>query len=173
MQAGTWSVEDEDAAPSRCCVLSQTASSPSSVFNLLLIEGTTLGDVDVSLHVRAREGRTDQGGGVVWRARDASNYYIARYNPLESNYRVYVVKDGERRQLASADVRLDSEAWHVLRVRMAADHIECFLDGRKHLDARDHTLAEPGSVGLWSKADAQTQFDDLTLHALDGHGANR
>ena len=168
-EVGDWQFEEEAEAPSGCCVLAQKASSPSSVFNLVLIDSAPLADVDISVNVRARHGRVDRGGGVVWRARDAHNYYIARYNPLEENYRVYVVQDGERRQLESADVRLDPQAWHVLRVRMVGDHIECFLDGQQYLEARDGTFAAPGRVGLWTKADAQTQFDDLSLNTLGAH----
>ncbi|MBA3257018.1 MAG: DUF1080 domain-containing protein, partial [Pyrinomonadaceae bacterium] len=102
------------------------------------------------------------GGGVVWRARDAKNYYIARYNPLEGNYRVYKVEDGRRTQLGTSDVKR-SEGWHTLRVTMTGERIECYFDGRKYLDVSDSTFKSAGKIGLWTKADAQTHFDDLTV----------
>lgn len=164
---GEWGVESAEQAPSGSHVLAQKASNRSPVFNVALVEGSTHTDVDLTVRLRARRGRIDQGGGVVWRARDARNYYIARYNPLEDNYRVYYVEDGRRRQLDSADVRLDHEAWHTLRVRMVGDHIECFLNGEKHLDVRDTTFPAAGMIGLWTKADAQTHFDELAVQGLD------
>jgi len=166
--AGTWRVETLQGASSGSRVLVQTASNRSPVFNVTLVEDSPHADVDISVRLRAREGRIDQGGGVVWRAKDARNYYIARFNPLEDNYRVYVVKNGRRRQLDSADVKLDHRAWHTLRVTMRGDHIECFLNGDKHLDVRDDTFTGAGMIGLWTKADAVTEFDDLSLTVPGG-----
>ncbi len=160
--SGAWAVAKGEGAPSAPWVLAQTATNPEAAFNVALIGGATYRDLDVSVHLRARHGKVDQGGGLVWRAKDGRNYYIARYNPLEDNLRVYTVTDGRRRQLASAEVRLDRAAWHVLRVQMSGDHITCALDGRALLSLHDPTFAEPGRIGLWTKADAQTWFDDLT-----------
>ena len=100
----------------------------------------------------------------MWRARDASNHYIARYNPLEDNYRVYKVVDGRRSELRSAAIR-HTDGWHTLRVEMVGDHIQCCYDGRKILDVKDSTFTQGGQIGLWSKADARSHTDDLTLKA--------
>jgi hypothetical protein len=107
-------------------------------------------------------GDTDRGGGLIWRAKDKDDYYICRYNPLEDNYRVYKVENGKRTQFASAKAAGD-EAWHTLRATMSGSKIACFLDGKKLLEADDSTFAGAGMVGLWSKADAQSFFDDLTV----------
>ena len=112
--------------------------------------------------MRAVAGEVDRGGGLIWRARDAKNYYIARYNPLEDNFRVYKVQDGKRTQFQSAKVPGD-EAWHTLRVTMAGPRITCRLDGKTLLEVEDATLPDAGMIGLWSKADAQSYFDDLTV----------
>ena len=167
VEAGEWRVEADEHAPSGARVLVQRADSGDSVFNLVLIPDARRQDVDLSIHLRAREGRIDQGGGVVWRARDRHNYYVARYNPLEDNLRVYDVKDGQRHQLQSADLRVDPQAWHALRVRMIGEHIEVFLDDTKYLEVRDGTFADGGMVGLWMKADAVTAFDDVALGWLE------
>ena len=107
-------------------------------------------------------GKNDQGGGLVWRAKDAKNYYIARYNPLEDNFRVYKVEGGKRTMFENAKVPGDME-WHTLRITMKGSKITCYLDGKKHLEAEDSTFPEAGRIGLWSKADAQSYFDDLTV----------
>jgi len=85
-------------------------------------------------------------------------------NPLEDNFRLYKV-GGKRTQLETTkdDVKMPAGEWHAIKVTMAGDHIECFLDGKKLLDARDDTFKEAGKVGLWSKADAQTHLDLLTV----------
>jgi hypothetical protein len=142
-------------------VLAQKAKNEDAVFNVALVEGTSYKDLDLSVRLKAVAGDVDRGGGVVWRAKDAKNYYIARYNPLEDNFRVYKVQDGKRTQFASAKIPGD-EKWHTLRVTMVGNKITCYLDGQKHLEAEDMTFPGAGMIGLWSKADAQSYFDDLT-----------
>ena len=143
-------------------VLAQKAKNDDAMFNVALVEGTSYKDLDLSVRMRAVAGEVDQGGGLVWRAKDKDNYYIARYNPLEDNFRVYKVEDGKRTQFQSVKIPGDN-LWHVLRVTMAGTKITCYLDGKKHLEAEDATFPEAGRVGLWSKADAQSYFDDLTV----------
>lgn len=160
---GEWILDSDPTTKDRGTVLAQTARNPSAVFNVVLVNDTRYGDVDITVELRAITGKIDQGGGVVWRAADAKNYYIARYNPLEDNLRVYYVKQGRRTMLQSATVRLDHEAWHTLRVTMTGDYIVGYLNGNKHLDTHDTTFADPGMIGLWTKADAVTNFDELSV----------
>jgi hypothetical protein len=158
-EVGEWKV----VATPEGKVLAQTAKSPNSVFNVALASETDVRDVDISVRMKAIAGQNDQGGGLVWRAKDAKNYYVARNNPLGSgSYNVYKVVDGRRSMIKGAPLKR-SEGWHTLRVVMTGDHIECYHDGKKYLDVHDSTLPEAGKIGLWSKSDAQSQFDDLTL----------
>lgn len=143
-------------------VLAQTAASPDKVFNVALARDTKAADVALSVRLKPVKGADDQGGGLVWRARDAKNYYVARFNPLEDNFRVYKVVDGKRTQLGTVDVKRQ-QGWHVLKVRMVGDRMTCDLDGVAHLDAQDSTFPDAGMIGLWTKADAATEFDDLEL----------
>jgi hypothetical protein len=159
---GDWKIVAETDTPSRPNVLAQLAKNSGSTFNLILASGTNNKNVDISVKMKAVAGKEDQGGGLVWRAKDSNNYYVARYNPLEDNYRVYKVEKGHRIQLQNADIK-HSDGWHTLRVEMTGDHIQCYYDGQKQLDVKDSTFKEAGRIGLWSKADAQSQFDDLTL----------
>lgn len=160
---GAWTVVQDSTAPSGDRVLAQLERSPGPDFNVVLLDGVSRQAVDVSVAFRSIAGEIDQGGGLVWRAKDARNYYIARYNPLEDNYRVYEVVEGQRQQLQSADLGR-TPGWHTLRVTMAGDLIRCFHDGEPFLEVRDTTFTEAGRIGLWTKADAQTHFDDLTVH---------
>jgi hypothetical protein len=161
-EVGKWEV----VATSEGRVLAQKAENPDATFNVALVSGTSAKDLDLSVRLKPVAGKEDQGGGLVWRAKDAKNYYIARYNPLEDNFRVYKVVDGKRTMFQDAKAP-KLEGWRSIRVVMKGDHIECSLDGTKLLDVHDTTFPEAGRVGLWSKADAQSHFDDLTLRPLD------
>ncbi len=143
-------------------VLYQKARNDDATFNVALVEGTECQDIELSVKLKPVAGEVDRGGGLVWRARDSKNYYLARYNPLEDNFRLYKVQDGKRTQLKSAKLPGDDQ-WHTLRVTMVATKIACYLDGQKHLEADDATFPGAGMIGLWTKADAQSYFDDLTV----------
>lgn len=156
-EVGEWRIADDGGNK----VLFQSGKSPDKVFNVALVEGFAMQDVDLSVRFKAISGDDDRGGGLVWRAKDKDNYYICRYNPLENNFRLYHVLEGKRTLLDSRDIK-HADGWHTIRVTMRGEHIECFHDGKKHLDEDDWALADAGRIGLWSKADARTYFDDLT-----------
>ena len=157
---GKWTVEKSDHGKA----LAQTAKNSNPTFNVTLITGTEFKDGDISVKMKAVAGEIDQGGGIVWRAKDARNYYFARYNPLEDNYRLYKVIHGKRTLLQNADI-MHSDGWHSLRVNVSGDHVQCYYDGKKYLDFEDSSIQPAGRIGLWSKADAQSHFDDLTLES--------
>jgi len=145
-------------------VLAQTsAQGPNRLFNLCVAQETRFTDIDLTVAFKAVAGKLDQGGGAVWRYKDAKNYYIARMNPLEDNYRVYKVVGGKRTQLASADVKIAAGQWHTLRIVHRGQHIECRLDGKPCLDVKNDAFKDAGQIGLWTKADAQTYFADLRV----------
>jgi len=165
---GIWKVQKDDSAPSKTgYVLAQTAAGPRRLFNLCVKDKIALRDLEISVAFKAVRGDEDQGGGLVWRYQDADNYYIARMNPLESNYRLYRVVQGKRIQLATKeDVKIPAGEWHDLKVKHIGDRIECHLDGKKYLEARDAAFTRAGRVGLWTKADAQTWFDTVVVIEL-------
>ena len=99
----------------------------------------------------------------IWRAKDADNYYIARWNPLEKNFRVYYVKDGQRKQLASVDIKTDPSKWHEIEIEHVGNKIVAEFDDKKVIEIEDSTFTEGGMVGLWTKADAATAFDDFEV----------
>jgi hypothetical protein len=160
-----WKVVADTTAPSgKGLVLAQTAASPNAVFNLCVADKGSYRDVEVSVAFKAMKGELDRGGGVVWRYQDANNYYIVRMNPLEDNYRLYKVVAGKRTQLAGKEgLTVPSGEWHRIKVRQEGAKITCWLDGKKLLEATDETFTKTGRVGLWSKADAQTYFDQFQV----------
>ncbi len=137
-------------------------------YNVALVSESSFKNVVISMQVKAVSGKEDQGGGPVWRAIDADNYYIARWNPLEDNFRIYYVKDGERAQIASMKIKLDPTKWHSIKIIMKGHHIEGWLNSEKRLEVNDDTFKEAGMVGLWTKADASTLFDDFIARPAAG-----
>lgn len=160
-----WKIVEDKTAPSKKGqVLVQTAEGPGPLFNLCVLDDSSFKDGEVSVAFKALKGKADQGGGLVWRYQDANNYYVARFNPLEDNFRLYKVVAGKRIQLATKeDLTAKAGEWHTLSIKMTGDQIECSLDGKRQLEAKDDTIQKAGKVGLWTKADAQTAFDDLKI----------
>jgi hypothetical protein len=99
---------------------------------------------------------------------DKDNYYIARFNPLEDNFRIYYVLDGARKKLASARVKLPAGKWHTLKIVQNGSRFEGYLNGRKLLNGANNLFTKPGGVGLWTKADAVTSFDDFSVNPFTG-----
>ena len=159
---GKWEIVGDGSAPTppNAVALSRTENS-GRTYNLLLAEKTSFRDVEIRIKVRANDGREDQGGGPIWRAKDERNYYIARWNPLEDNFRVYYVKEGIRKQIGSARVHLDAKGWHQIRIRNVGDKIIAEIDGKSLIEVTDSTFKDTGMIGLWTKADAATAFDDV------------
>lgn len=163
-EGSVWKVRQDESAPAGANVLTQTSSAgPNPLFNLCVAAKSSYKDVDLTVSFKALTGKIDQGGGPVWRYKDANNYYIARMNPLEDNFRVYKVVDGRRQQLGSSDVEAPAGKWHTIRVVQKGNQIQCYLNGKLHLDVKDDTFTDAGKIGLWTKADAVTSFDKLSV----------
>ena len=154
---GAWTVNQQGSNR----VLAQTAKNADAVFNVIVRTDVLFSDIDCTVRLKANRGVVDQGGGIVWRLKDARTYYLARFNPLEDSFRVYKVLDGKRTQLASTKVPGDLE-WHTLRIIMKGSQIRCTLDQQHPLEVEDSAIRSFGRVGLWTKSDAQSDFDDFT-----------
>ncbi|MEZ5979340.1 MAG: hypothetical protein R3F34_14130 [Planctomycetota bacterium] len=163
MVDGTWELRADASSPSppTCFALADPDGHFAEVFNLCWRPDVSVADVDVVVALRADAGEEDRGGGPAWRVVGENDYYLVRWNPLEDNFRVYSVVGGDRVQLDSVRLVADREAWHTIRARMVGDRITCWFDGEELLHARDAKLTSAGGVGLWTKADAATSFDDF------------
>ncbi len=128
-------------------------------------------DVDVSVRFRPVSGRVDQAGGLVWRYQNEDNYYIVRANALEDNVVLYKVQNGERTDLPvkgegrtyGKSAEVPAAQWSTLRVVATGPRFEVYFNGTKLYEVEDSTFKGTGRVGVWTKADSITQFDDLTV----------
>jgi len=136
-------------------------------FPVAAANSPSFGDVSVSVRCKPVGGRVDRACGIVWRYVDENNYYLTRANALEDNVCWYYVQNGRRVEAKCVAVKVPSGVWHSLRADMRGDHIDVYFNGKKLMDAHDSRFTAPGKVGVWTKADSYTLFDDLTASPLE------
>ncbi|MCU1233431.1 MAG: hypothetical protein JWP63_1398 [Candidatus Solibacter sp.] len=157
-----WTIERDDSATSKPNVLKQ---SGEATYPICLKDDTGLKDGFVEVKFKPISGKEDQAGGVVWRAKDSNNYYVARANALEGNVTIYHTVNGRRTEKKRAEMKVASNAWHTLRVDFQGNHFTVILDGKKAIEWDDATFKDAGKVGVWTKADSVTLFDDFSYGA--------
>jgi hypothetical protein len=163
---GRWVIEEMAGAPSGRRVLVQRAVE--NVFNVIVAPVGPYADVDASVQFKPMLGREDASGGIVFRFHDGT-YHVIRANALENNFNLYAYDRG-RREIAGARVPAPALGqWHTIRVVAVGDHIQGYLDGTLRLDYRDRRFRS-GRVGLWTKADSVTAFDDLVIRGVPSAG---
>jgi hypothetical protein len=147
------------------------ADNTRSRFPVAVVTDVSAGDVDLSVRFKPVSGRVDQAAGLVWRFQNEDNYYIVRANALENNVVAYKVERGKRTDLPvkgegrtyGKKAPVPAGQWSTLRVVAAGPLFTVYLNDRKLYDVEDRTFTEAGKVGVWTKADSVTQFDDLTI----------
>lgn len=173
---GRWLVQEEEGAPSGRLVLAQTDADPTSYrFPLCAANGSAARDLRLSVRFKPVAGKKDQAGGLVWRYRDPGNYYVARANALENNVVAYKVVDGKRmdidlrgqRETYGVKATVPAGRWSTLSVAAHQNVFEIALNGSRLFEVEDQTFSTAGSVGVWTKADSVTFFDDLVVEVLD------
>ncbi len=179
---GVWVVIKDAAAPSQPNVLAQTDMEATSYrFPLCVFDGLTTTDVDLSVKFKPVKGKVDQAAGLLWRYRDQDNYYIVRANALENNVVLYKVEKGKRTDLDPKDAglfaygkkaKVPSGEWSTLRVVANGNLFEVYLNGEKLFEVEDNTFTSAGKVGVWTKADSYTLFDDLSITELKSDKQN-
>jgi hypothetical protein len=154
-----WTVEGEGSAPSAPNVLRQ---SGAGTFPWCVKKGASLTDGFVEVKFKPEAGNEDQAGGVVWRWKDSDNYYVARANALENNVSLYYTEAGRRKTLKYVDAPVPPKVWHTLRVEFLGQRISVALNGKTYIDYQDAHISGAGAVGVWTKADSVTAFDDFS-----------
>ena len=154
-----WAVVADPSAPSKPNVLKQ---SGTATYPVCIKDDTNITDGVVEVKFKPIEGKEDQAGGVLWRAKDVNNYYVARANALEDNVTIYHTINGRRTEKKRTSMKVASNQWHTLRVEFQGNHFTVTLDGKKALDWDDETFKDAGKVGVWTKADSVTLFDDFS-----------
>jgi hypothetical protein len=160
--APRWAVEAEPTAPSAPHVLKQSGSGD---FPWCVKKGAVLADGFVEVRFKALSGREDQAGGVVWRWKDGDNYYVARANALENNVSLYYTEGGRRKTIKYVDAPVARNQWHLLRVEFRGAGIRVILNGKTYISVEDTHIVGEGAVGVWTKADSVTLFDDFSYAA--------
>ena len=156
--APRWTVEADRTAPSAPNVLKQSGSGD---FPWCVMRDKSFADGFVEVKFKPVSGREDQAGGVIWRWKDGDNYYVARANALENNVSLYYTEKGSRKTIKYVNAPVPRNAWHTLRAEFRDKHIRILLDGKAYIEVDDAHIAGAGAVGVWTKADSVTLFDDF------------
>jgi len=157
--APKWAVEKDPTAPSTPNVLKQ---SGVGTFPWCVKKETALTDGVVEVKFKPISGSDDAAGGVVWRWKDGDNYYVARANALENNVSLYYTQNGRRNTIKYVDAPVAKNQWHTLRVEFSGRRIQVALYGKVYIEIDDDHIVGPGAVGVWTKADSVTAFDDFS-----------
>jgi hypothetical protein len=157
-----WSVEVDPTAPSAPHVLQQ---SGAGTFPWCVKKNASLSDGHVEVKFKPMRGSEDQAGGVLWRWKDGNHYYVARANALENNVSLYYTEKGKRNTLRYVDAPVPPNSWHKLRVEFSGTHIRVALNGKVYIELEDARIKGAGAVGVWTKADSVTVFDDFSYAA--------
>jgi hypothetical protein len=155
-----WTVEREVSAPSPPNVLKQSGEGK---FPWCVKTNVSLLDGRIEVKFKPISGKEDQAGGLIWRWLDGDNYYVARANALEDNVTIYYTLKGVRHERGRASMKVASNEWHTLAVEFRGSHFTVFLDGKKGLEWEDDTFKNAGAVGVWTKADSVTLFDNFSF----------
>ena len=164
--APQWQIIRDTSAPTQPYVLAQTSSDPTgNRCPMAILENVSLQNGDVSVRLKPVSGREDRAGGVVWRYRDANNYYLVRANALTKTVVVYKVERGQRSQVG-LEVRHDipSNAWSILKVSVRGPKFQVYVNHHRILESWDRTFNGAGKVGLWTVSDSVTYFDDFRVY---------
>ena len=161
-----WTIEQEPTAPSKAKVVKQSGRAS---YPLLLKNGTSLKDGFIEVQFKALSGSEDRAAGLVWRAKDADNYYVVRANALEDNVVLYKTVNGVRSSLDivgrkggyGVKVPVPAQQWHRLRVEFKGNRFKVLYNGKPLFEVEDATFRDAGMVGLWTKADSVTLFDEV------------
>ena len=165
--AGDWQVLATERAKSPPHVLVQRmAKGAEHAYKVVLLKNAFAADLTLAVSFLPIQGQADMGGGLIWRAADDRNYYLARANPLEQNIRVYRVEKGIRHLLENFNQTIDVKQWRTLRVTHQGCRVNIFYDDKQVFDLCDKTFHH-GMIGLWTKSDAVTYFDNLQLQHLN------
>ncbi len=157
-----WAIEADATAPSKPNVLKQLGKG---AFPWCVKNGVAVTDGFVEVKFKPISGKQDQAGGVVWRFKDGDHYYVARANALENNVSLYYTEQGNRKRIKYVDAPVPGNVWHTLRVEFLGKRIKVSLDGKTYIELDDSHITGSGAVGVWTKADSVTAFDDFSYGA--------
>jgi hypothetical protein len=157
-----WTVEPDAEAPSKPNIVKQSGVGD---FPWCALKRASVADGYVQVRFKALAGRRDQAGGVMWRWKDGNNYYVARANALENNVSLYYTAKGRRNTIKYVDAPVPRNIWHTLRVDFSGTSIKVTLNGKTYIEVQDRNIPGSGAVGMWTKADSVTAFDDFAFDA--------
>jgi 3-keto-disaccharide hydrolase len=162
---GAWTVVADPTAKGGLAVEQTSTDTTDYRFPLAIPASWSAKNLRAEIRFKAVGGKVDRAGGIAVRVEDPDNYYIARANALEDNVTIYHVVNGRRTERKRTNMKVASNQWHTLRVDFQGSHFTVTYNGKKAIDWDDETFKDAGRVGVWTKADSVTLFDDFSYGA--------
>ncbi|MBM3897909.1 MAG: hypothetical protein FJ358_05225 [Thaumarchaeota archaeon] len=161
--AGVWNIINDDTSPSGPLVIAQTAKDRTPIhFPILIFENGIYSDARISARIKPVDGSVDRAGGIAFKFVDTGNYYVARINALENTIQLYKFLGSRMFPLASIEVLVEVDKWHLLEVETFGPVIRCYYEGKLVIEKEDNSI-ESGKAGFWTKSDSVTYFDDFII----------
>ena len=164
---GKWTVVNDETSFAGRAIEQSSTDQTDYRFPLAIFEPVVAKNIDVSVRFKPVAGRIDQAGGIAVRILDADNYYVVRANALEDNVRFYRVVQGRREQIGGTDIKVTSNEWHALGLKAKGERFTIEFDGKTLFSTSDKTFAGAGKIGLWTKSDSVTRFDQIAIDVME------
>ena len=158
-----WQAVKDAEAPGGWALAETTRDSTDLHFPFCISTDATARDFDATLRFKPVSGTREQAGGLMFRAWDATDYFVARASALDGTVKLYRMIGGRRAQLATKDAKVTLGKWHELRVLAVDKRIEVFFDGVSMFALEDRGIVRPGAIGVWSPSDSVTHFGSLLV----------
>jgi hypothetical protein len=164
---GKWTVVNDETSFAGRAIEQSSTDRTDYRFPLAIFEPVVAKNIDVSVKFKPVAGLVDQAAGIAVRLLDGDNYYVVRANALEDNVRFYRVVSGRREQIDGVNIKVASNEWHSLGPKAVNERFAVEFDGKRLFTTSDKTFAGAGKVGLWTKSDSVTRFDQIAIDVLE------
>jgi hypothetical protein len=119
---------------------------------------------EISMRFQLVDGALDQCAGILFDLKPNGDYLAVRFNGKEDNLVLWTFNKGVRKfvKRGSEEVPLPMKQWEGMKIAVHGAKLEGYLNGKRLLE---YTLPEPvsGKVGVWSKTDSVSYFDEFTV----------
>lgn len=163
--SAVWRIETDPRSPRGKVLIQKSTDSSSARYPICLYDGIRTLNADVTVSFATVSGKIDQVAGIVLRATDEGNYYVARASAKDNTVTLSRFVGGTGSELTSVAAKVPSGTWQTLRFKIDRDRLTVYLNGQQVIDWSDNRHTREGRAGLWTRSDSVTMFDDLSIIA--------
>ncbi len=134
-------------------------------FPVLAYNDEKFDDFTFSTRIKIVGGAMAQMGGMVFRYKDAKNYYVLVASVLDKHFWFFKIVNGVRSdRLIGPAIEISKDEWHDISVQCDGNHINCLFDGKQVIPMITDDSFSNGKVGFWTKSDSVVYFTDAKVN---------